>query len=132
MRAPPRQPASPPAASPASAAAPASPSAGSLTPAELRVIAEEEALLAGVHAALGVRRTVIDDGAELGARLKELRDEALESTAKDLPTVFQEMGVVRAVLPGVVRVTVTSDGLPAAMIDLRAVRAAPRVTVPGL
>jgi DNA helicase IV len=88
-------------------ASPPQPSAGSGTPPasvealtaqERRVVAEEEALLAAVHAALSVKRTVIDDGAELTARLRELRDEALESTAKDLPTVFQEMGVVRAVM----------------------------------
>lgn len=69
-----------------------------LTPAERRVVAEEEALLAAVHGALTARRRAADDGAGLAARLKELRDEALEATQKDLPTVFQEMGVVRAVL----------------------------------
>ncbi len=61
-------------------------------------MAEEEALLAAVHGALTARRRAADDGAGLAARLKELRDEALEATQKDLPTVFQEMGVVRAVL----------------------------------
>ena len=30
--------------------------------------------------------------------IRDRRDEALESTAKDLPTVFQEMGLVRAVM----------------------------------
>jgi len=69
-----------------------------LTPAERRLVEEEEALLAAVLKALALRRAVHEDGRELEARLRELRDEALESTAKDLPTVFQEMGVVRAVM----------------------------------
>jgi len=61
-------------------------------------VAEEEALLAGVLLALRQRRVERSDGQEAEARLRELRDEALESTAKDLPTLFQEMGVVRAVM----------------------------------
>ncbi|WP_242346052.1 ATP-binding domain-containing protein [Anaeromyxobacter terrae] len=61
------------------------------------IVAEEEALLAAVHGALGARAAVRGEG-DLAGRLRELRDEALESTAKDLPTVFQEMGLVRAVL----------------------------------
>ncbi len=69
-----------------------------LTPAERALVDEEEALLAAVLGALTGRRTVADDGGELATRLRELRDEALEATPKDLPTVFQEMGVVRAVL----------------------------------
>jgi hypothetical protein len=68
-----------------------------LTPAERAIVAEEEALLARVRASLAVRRGGRGDG-DLVGRLRELRDEALESTAKDLPTVFQEMGVVRAVM----------------------------------
>ena len=63
----------------------------------LAIVAEEEALLAAVHAALGARAAARGDG-DLVGRLRELRDEALESTSKDLPTVFQEMGLVRAVL----------------------------------
>jgi DNA helicase IV len=61
-------------------------------------VAEEEALLALVQAALTGRRPGSQDDGDLVTRLKELREEALESTAKDLPTVFQEMGVVRAVM----------------------------------
>jgi DNA helicase IV len=75
------------------------PAVDPLTPAERRVIAEEEALLAAVLRALMVRDAGDQGGdGDLGARLRELRDEALESTSKDLPTVFQEMGVVRAVM----------------------------------
>ena len=70
-----------------------------LAPAERQLVAEEEALLAAVQAALAARRTRRDDGAELEGRLRELREEALELTAKDLPTVFQEMGLVRADQP---------------------------------
>ncbi len=94
MRAPPPtadglapRPAPPPATAPAA-----------LTPAERRLVEEEEALLAAVLAALARRRAVHEDGHELESRLRELRDEALEATPKDLPTVFQEMGVVRAVM----------------------------------
>ncbi len=90
----------PPSSAPASpAASPAVPAAlAGLAPEERRLVEEEEALLAAVHRALASRRTASDDGVELAGRLRELRDEALESTQKDLPTVFQEMGVVRAVL----------------------------------
>ena len=49
-----------------------------------------------VASACGATAAVI--AAKLLARLHDLREEALESTAKDLPTVFQEMGVVRAVM----------------------------------
>jgi len=69
-----------------------------LTAAERHAIAEEERLLQSVQLALAPRRDGPDDQAGLEARLRDLRDEALESTAKDLPTVFQEMGVVRAVM----------------------------------
>jgi DNA helicase IV len=71
--------------------------ASELSPGERAIVAEEEALLARVQAALADRRGARGDG-DLVGRLRELRDEALESTAKDLPTVFQEMGVVRAVM----------------------------------
>jgi DNA helicase IV len=69
-----------------------------LTPAERAVVDEEEALLAAVRAALAARRTALRVDENLVARLRDLREEALESTAKDLPTLFQEMGVVRAVM----------------------------------
>jgi hypothetical protein len=68
-----------------------------LTPGERAVVAEEEALLAAVRGALAARRGGRADE-RLVERLRDLREEALESTAKDLPTVFQEMGVVRAVM----------------------------------
>jgi DNA helicase IV len=61
-------------------------------------VREEEALLARVHAALAAQVTARHDAEELAGRLRELREEALESTAKDLPTVFQEMGLLRAVM----------------------------------
>ncbi|HEY6097942.1 MAG TPA: DNA helicase, partial [Anaeromyxobacter sp.] len=69
-----------------------------LTPAERAIVEEEEALLAAVKEALVVRRVLARVDEKLVARLRDLREEALESTAKDLPTVFQEMGVVRAVM----------------------------------
>jgi DNA helicase II / ATP-dependent DNA helicase PcrA len=69
-----------------------------LTPEERAVVAEEEALLAAVGAALGARRAALRREGDLVTRLRDLREEALESTAKDLPTVFQEMGLVRAVM----------------------------------
>src|SRR5512138_2105690 len=69
-----------------------------LTEAERAIVDEEEALLASVRAALALRRAAGGGDGDLVTRLRDLRDEALESTAKDLPTVFQEMGVVRAVM----------------------------------
>ncbi len=77
---------------------PAAAPSDALTPAERTLVTEEEALLAAVQAALAGRRSGRDDGAELEGRLRELREEAQELTAKDLPTVFQEMGLVRAVM----------------------------------
>ena len=68
-----------------------------LTAAERAVVAEEEALLSRVRASLAARARGRGEG-DLVGRLQELRDEALESTPKDLPTVFQEMGVLRAVM----------------------------------
>jgi hypothetical protein len=71
--------------------------AADLTAEERAIVDEEESLLAGVRRAL-VRRGRGRGDADLVGRLRELRDEALESSAKDLPTVFQEMGLVRAVM----------------------------------
>ncbi len=78
-------------------AAPAANALSALTPEERLIVAEEEALLARVRASLAARRGGRGEG-DLVVRLRELRDEALESTSKDLPTVFQEMGVLRAVM----------------------------------
>ena len=69
-----------------------------LTEAERAVIEEEESLLAAVKEALVLRRAAGRVDERLVSRLRDLREEALESTAKDLPTLFQEMGVVRAVM----------------------------------
>jgi hypothetical protein len=69
-----------------------------LAPADRAIVEEELALLARVHAALGAHVAVRHDGEELAGRLRDLREEALEATTKDLPTVFQEMGLLRAVL----------------------------------
>lgn len=62
------------------------------------IVREEQALLARVQAALSAHVAARHDGEALAGRLMELREEALEATAKDLPTVFQEMGLVRAVM----------------------------------
>ncbi len=70
----------------------------SLAPEDRRLVEEEEALLAAVQRSLTERRTGVRSEGDLAGRLRELRDEALESTTKDLPTVFQEMGLVRAVM----------------------------------
>jgi len=74
-------------------------STAALTPEERILVAEEEALLARVAAAVRARRAPPrrDDPHLLG-RLSELREQAVESTAKDLPTVFQEMGLLRAMI----------------------------------
>jgi len=69
-----------------------------LAPDERRLVEEEEALLQAVQRSLAERRSGLRGEGDLADRLRELRDEALESTAKDLPTVFQEMGLVRAVM----------------------------------
>ena len=60
-------------------------------------MAEEDRLLAAVRQALALRRGGSVEG-DLVGRLRDLREEALEATPKDLPTVFQEMGLVRAVM----------------------------------
>ena len=61
---------------------------------------DEEQLLARVLLALASRvpRRRRQDTSDLLDRLKEFREEAVESTTKDLPTIFQEMGLVRALL----------------------------------
>jgi DNA helicase II / ATP-dependent DNA helicase PcrA len=69
-----------------------------LAPDERRLVEEEEALLRAVQRSLAERRAEVRGEGDLAGRLRELRDEALESTSKDLPTVFQEMGLVRAVM----------------------------------
>ena len=70
-----------------------------LTPEERILVEEEEALLARVLAALRARRPrPLRGGTDLLGRLSELREQAVEATAKDLPTVFQEMGLVRALI----------------------------------
>jgi DNA helicase IV len=80
--------------------APARPDLAALTRDERALVREEEELLARVLGALArhVPRGGGRSTADLLGRLKEFRDEAVESTAKDLPTVFQEMGLVRALL----------------------------------
>ena len=62
------------------------------------MLEEEEALLARVTLALRARRPARAEAPDLLGRLSELREQAVESTAKDLPTVFQEMGLVRAMM----------------------------------
>jgi DNA helicase-2/ATP-dependent DNA helicase PcrA len=69
-----------------------------LGPDERRLVEEEEALLRAVLRSLAERQAGLRGEADLGDRLRELRDEALETPSKDLPTVFQEMGLVRAVM----------------------------------
>jgi DNA helicase II / ATP-dependent DNA helicase PcrA len=76
----------------------ADPTLAGLAPAERAVVLEEEALLAAVQRALATRRAAMRGADDLVTRLRDLREEALEATPKDLPTVFQEMGVVRAVM----------------------------------
>ena len=51
-----------------------------LTEAERAVVDEEEALLAAVRGALAARRAALRADENLVGRLRELRDEALEST----------------------------------------------------
>jgi DNA helicase IV len=70
-----------------------------LTSEERTLVEEEEALLARVKHALGARRPATRRvEPDLRERLSELREQAVEATAKDLPTVFQEMGLVRAMM----------------------------------
>jgi DNA helicase II / ATP-dependent DNA helicase PcrA len=74
------------------------PELAELTVEERALVREEEAVLAAVLRALDERRAALRGEGDLVTRLRDLRDEALEATAKDLPTVFQEMGLVRAVM----------------------------------
>jgi DNA helicase IV len=70
-----------------------------LTPDERRLVAEEEEHLSRVLVALAARAAPQRRGdPDLLGRLAELREQAVEATAKDMPTVFQEMGLVRALL----------------------------------
>ncbi len=65
----------------------------------LAIVQEEESLLERVQSALRDRPPARrrDEG-ELLDRLKELRDLAAKAAAHDLPTLFQEMNVVRSLL----------------------------------
>ncbi len=75
------------------------PALADLPPEARAVVAEEEALLARVLEALRARRPDRSrDTSELVERLKELREQAARAAAHDLPTLFQEMNVVRALL----------------------------------
>lgn len=70
-----------------------------LPPEARAVVAEEEALLARVLEALRARR--LDRSRDAGVlleRLKELREQAARAASHDLPTLFQEMNVVRSLL----------------------------------
>jgi DNA helicase-2/ATP-dependent DNA helicase PcrA len=70
-----------------------------LTPAERLLVEEEEELLSRVQGALRAHRPPRRrEDPDLRGRLSELREQAVEAAAKDLPTVFQEMGVLRAVM----------------------------------
>src|SRR5919206_249050 len=51
-----------------------------------------------IRAAMRCRRAARREDPDLIGRLAELREQAVEATAKDLPTVFQEMGLVRAMM----------------------------------
>jgi DNA helicase-2/ATP-dependent DNA helicase PcrA len=66
---------------------------------ERLLVEEEEALLARVRRSLAAARPAARRGdPAFLERLAELREQAVEATAKDLPTVFQEMGLVRAMM----------------------------------
>ncbi|HUK66815.1 MAG TPA: ATP-binding domain-containing protein [Anaeromyxobacteraceae bacterium] len=69
-----------------------------MTTEEQALLEEEQALLLLVQTALRARRPARYDPPDLLGRLAELREQAVEATAKDLPTVFQEMGLVRAMM----------------------------------
>ncbi|HYG68963.1 MAG TPA: DNA helicase, partial [Anaeromyxobacteraceae bacterium] len=69
-----------------------------LAPEDRALVEEEEALLGRVREALLARRAAGRAEGDLVGRLRELREEALEATAKGLPTVFTEMSYVRAVM----------------------------------
>jgi len=75
------------------------PQTTNLPPEARAIIEEEHALLARVVASLQNRRAFAGrDPAELTARLKELREMAATAASFDLPTIFQEMNLVRALL----------------------------------
>lgn len=82
------------------AAAPPPDPTADLSPDARAIVREEEALLARVQAALRSRAPARGgrDEADLLERLKELRELAAKAAAHDLPTLFQEMNVVRSLI----------------------------------
>ncbi|MGC4115869.1 MAG: ATP-binding domain-containing protein [Myxococcales bacterium] len=77
---------------------PADPTEG-LSPDAQAIVREEEELLARVQGALAEKSPARKrDEADLLERLKELRELASKAAAHDLPTLFQEMNVVRSLL----------------------------------
>jgi DNA helicase-2/ATP-dependent DNA helicase PcrA len=73
-------------------------STAALTPQDRILVDEEEALLDRVKRTLAPRRPARRGDPAFLERLAELREQAVEATAKDMPTLFQEMGLVRAML----------------------------------
>lgn len=70
-----------------------------LSPQALAIVEEEEALLARVQAALREKQPQRQrNEQELLDRLKDLREQATTAHSFDLPTIFQEMNMVRAML----------------------------------
>jgi DNA helicase IV len=74
--------------------------AGDVLPPQARaIVVEEEALLARVLEAVRAGRPErARDERELLERLKDLREQAAKAAAHDLPTLFQEMSLVRSLL----------------------------------
>ena len=73
--------------------------AEALSPEARTIVREEEELLARVQAALREKSPSRKrDEADLVERLKELRELAAKAADHDLPTLFQEMNVVRSLL----------------------------------
>ncbi len=70
-----------------------------LPPQAQAILQEEQTLLEQVQQALRARRpTEVRDEKALVERLRELRDLATKAAAHDLPTLFQEMNLVRSLL----------------------------------
>jgi DNA helicase-2/ATP-dependent DNA helicase PcrA len=70
-----------------------------LPPEALAIIDEEQQLLTRVLASLEAKRAYsARDPQELLERLKDLREQATKAASFDLPTIFQEMSLVRALL----------------------------------